>query len=452
MPLKIRSIYFKVVMRKMKKLTGWGRFPSITANEVFPNSELELLEVLNKNESYIARGNGRSYGDSSINKDLTVTMLKLNKLIDWDSESGELVAEAGLMIADIIDIFLPRGWFPHVIAGTKFITLGGAIACDVHGKNHHRVGSFGNFVNWIDIINEKNQIVRCSRTENPELFHWTIGGMGLTGVILRCSIQLKKLETGWIKQRVVVNHTFSETLESFSENNDSTYSVAWLDCLSSGKAFGRSILILGEHATKSDMKGRELLFPERQHRNISLCSDMPSALLNNFTVSLFNNLYFNLNKFQSKPLIDWDKYFFPLDSIGNWNRLYGSKGFFQFQCILPKESSLEGYKKILKLIQKGSSGSFLGVIKKFGLGNNSLSFPMEGFTLALDFKATSRNLKVAEELTKIVNHFGGKIYLAKDSFMDRKLFFPQVNKDLRKEFLIFRNKSVKSQQSIRINL
>ena len=175
---------------------------------------------------------------------LTITMTEMNKFIEWNQESGELIAESGVLIADVIDAFLPRGWFPYVTPGTKFVTLGGAIACDVHGKNHHKEGSFGNYVNWIEILNQNNQIIRCSLYENPELFRWTIGGMGLTGIIIRCSIQLKKVETGWIKQQTIVNNNLNETLQSFYKHQDATYSVAWIDCLASGKSFGRSILML----------------------------------------------------------------------------------------------------------------------------------------------------------------------------------------------------------------
>ena len=207
----------------MNELSGWGRFPKIKTKELIPQSESELLEILRHSESYIPRGNGRSYGDSAINKNLTVTMTRMNRFLKWNQESGELVAESGVLISDIIDTFLPRGWFPSVTPGTKFVTLGGAIACDVHGKNHHKDGSFGNFVNWIEIFNNKNEIVRCSPNENSELFHWTIGGMGLTGVIIRCSIQLKKVESGWIKQQTVVNNNFNETLKSFYEQKEATY-------------------------------------------------------------------------------------------------------------------------------------------------------------------------------------------------------------------------------------
>jgi FAD/FMN-containing dehydrogenase len=440
---------FKV---NIKELSGWGRYPKIKTTELMPNSESQLLEILRHSESYIARGNGRSYGDSSINKDLTITMTRMNRFFEWNQENGELIAESGVLIADIIDTLLPRGWFPYVTPGTKFITLGGAIASDVHGKNHHLEGSFGNHINWIDIVNDKNEIIRCSKSENTDLFHWTIGGMGLTGVIVRCSIQLKKIESGWIKQKTIVNHNFNETLQSFYDHQDATYSVAWIDCLATGKSFGRSILMLGEHATAIEVREKSLIYPKRKNQKISFFFDAPSFLLNNLSVSLFNKLYFFLNKNKQSDYVDWDSYFYPLDTIGDWNRMYGKGGLFQFQCLLSNESSSEGYKQILSVIQKKSSGSFLAVLKQFGSGNNNLSFPREGFTLALDFKATNKNIEVAKELTDIINDLGGSIYLAKDAVMDSRHFDHQISKEHKVEFSKFRHNSITSQQSIRIKL
>lgn len=439
-------MYFNI---DMNELSGWGRFPKIQTRELIPKSESELIEILRHCESYIPRGNGRSYGDSAINNNLTITMTRMNRFLRWNQESGELVAESGTLIADIIDTFLPKGWFPYVTPGTKFVTLGGAIACDVHGKNHHKEGSFGNYINWIEIINEKNEVIKCSPSENSELFHWTIGGMGLTGIIIRCAIQLKKVESGWIKQNTIVNNNLKETLQSFYDYQDATFSVAWIDCLATGKSFGRSILMIGEHAKEDELYAKTIIYPKRKNQKISLPFDGPSFLLNNFTVSLFNKLYFNLKKNRQSSYVDWDTYFYPLDSIGDWNRMYGKRGFFQFQCVLPKEYSEDGYTKILSTIQNKSSGSFLAVLKDFSSGNGHLSFPREGLTLALDFKASKKNIAVGKELIDIVNDLGGSFYLAKDAIMDAAQFKQSYDKD---EFLMYRNSSINSEQSTRIEL
>jgi len=433
----------------MKEISGWGRFPKIKTKEMMPQFESELIKILKTNNSYVPRGNGRSYGDSAINKNLTINLTQMNRYLHWDSENGDLIAESGVLIADIVNTFLPRGWCLHVTPGTKFVTLGGAIACDVHGKNHNKEGSFGNHVNWIEIINEKNEVIRCSPDENSEIFYWTIGGMGLTGFIIRCSIKLKKVESGWIKQKTVVNMNLNETFQSFYESQDSTYSVAWMDCLSSGKSFGRSILMLGEHAQKNEVPKKSVTYPKRKDQKITVPFDAPSFLLNNSTISLFNQFYFNLSKKNQTSLVDWDTYFYPLDSIGKWNRMYGKRGFFQFQCLLSSNLSKKGYAKILSTIQNKSSGSFLAVLKYFGSGNGHLSFPKEGFSLALDFKASRKNIEVGKELADIVNDFGGSFYLAKDAILKDYQFKKSLNKD---GFLKHRNSSINSEQSKRIKL
>ena len=433
----------------MKLLTGWGRFPKIFSKELLPKSESELFEILQRNDSFIARGNGRSYGDSSINQNLTINMTKMNRFLEWNLQSGELVAESGVLIADIIDTFLSKGWFPFVTPGTKYITLGGAIACDVHGKNHHREGSFGNYVNWIDIVNNKNEIIRCSPIKNAKLFHWTIGGMGLTGVIVRCSIQLKKVDSGWIKQKNLANNNLSETLQSFFDNKDSTYSVAWIDCLASGNSLGRSILMLGEHTKKIDSLNKVIRYPKKKKKKFSFFFDLPSFLLNNLTVALFNKFYFISNRNKNSFLIDWDTFFYPLDSIGNWNRMYGKNGFFQLQFVLPKKNVQKGLKNILSIIQKKSSGSFLAVLKNLGPGNGFMSFSKEGLTLALDFKATKKNVKVGKELIDIVNDLGGSFYLAKDSIMSSVQYNRSFDK---REFLKYRSNTISSEQSKRLDL
>ena len=238
-------------------------------------------------------------------------------------------------------------------------------------------------------------------------------------------------------------------MQSFYDHQNATYSVAWIDCLAVGKSFGQSILMLGEHAKKDDLKSKFITYPRRKNHKISFCFDAPGFLLNNFTVSIFNKVYLYFNKYKKSSYVEWDSYFYPLDSVGDWNRMYGKKGFFQFQCILPKEKSAKGYKKILKIIQKKSSGSFLAVLKNFGSGNDYMSFPREGLTLALDFKASKTNIAVGRELADIVNDLGGSFYLAKDSILDADQFKQGFDKE---EFLKFRNSKINSVQSNRLKL
>ena len=229
------------------KLSGWGRFPEIDAQVAVPRSADELLKLIQQGKA-IARGNGRAYGDSAVSASNTIHMKHFNRMLAFDAKSGQLVAEAGVLLADVIEAFLPRGWFPAVTPGTKFVTLGGMIAADVHGKNHHKDGSFGTYVDWIDVATADGTVQRCSKTEDTELFEWTIGGMGLTGVMLRAAIRLRPVSSAWIEQRTLVANNIKHAIELFEQSQDATYSVAWIDCLQTGPAVGRSLVMLGEHA------------------------------------------------------------------------------------------------------------------------------------------------------------------------------------------------------------
>ncbi len=415
----------------LKKISGWGKYPKIYSNMVAPKSFNSLMEILlSKPNSFIARGNGRSYGDAAINKELTIKMTNLNKIESFNVNSGEVIAESGVLISDLINRCLPQGWFPFVVAGTKFITLGGAIACDVHGKNHHNDGSFGKYVKWIEIIDEDNKILRCSKNENKKLFEWTIGGMGFTGIITKCCIQLMKIETSWINKNTIKNRNLNETLNSFDQYQSHHYSVAWIDCGAKGKNFGRSILFTGSHATYSDI-GKKRPLKLISNKLISLNFNPPSFLINQLTVSLFNKIYFLMHKSKRNYLINYEKYFFPLDSINGWNNIYGKKGFFQFQCVIPTKSSTKALNEILHTIQKFNSNSFLSVLKKFGNGNGQLSFPVQGYTISLDFKMSNKNISLANKLHSIVEKYSGRVYLAKDALHNHDRFFSEKIREMK---------------------
>ena len=219
------------------KLSGWGRYPAINAKLSTPRSDTEVFKLLEKGNA-IARGNGRAYGDSAVSRTNTIHMKHFNRMLDFNADSGQLVTEAGVLLADVIKVFLPRGWFPVVTPGTKFVTIGGMIAADVHGKNHHKDGSFGTYVDWIDVANADSTLQRCSKTQNTDLFEWTIGGMGLTGVILRAAIRLRPVSSAWIEQRTLVANNIKHAIELFEQSQDATYSVAWIDCLQKGQHWG----------------------------------------------------------------------------------------------------------------------------------------------------------------------------------------------------------------------
>jgi FAD/FMN-containing dehydrogenase len=402
------------------KLSGWGRYPVLEAQTLAPRNIAALRELVLSEPSLIARGNGRAYGDSAINRAATIEMRHLNRMIAFDPQAGQLVAETGVLLGDIITAFLPHGWFHLVTPGTKFVTLGGAIAADVHGKSHHKDGSFRACVDWIDVMGPDGEIQRCSSEEDPTLFDYTLGGMGLTGIILRAAIRLRPVETAWIRQTTFAATNLAATIAAFEDSQAATYSVAWIDCLSTGAKLGRSLVMLGEHASRSDLppdrEGSPLQIKPK--RKLSVPIDSPAFVLNRFTVRAFNALYYWAGARKTcVELVDWDSYFYPLDSILGWNRIYGRKGFAQYQCVLPLDRSEAGLSALLGEIAKAGSGSFLAVLKRFGQQDSAFSFPMEGYTLALDFPMTAKTLALLERLDKITIKHGGRFYLAKDSRM-----------------------------------
>lgn len=401
------------------KLSGWGRFPVHETQLHAPRSEAALRDRLRQGP-LIARGAGRAYGDSAVGAPATVDMRHFDRMLAFDGVTGQLVAEAGVRLADVISAFLPRGWFPAVTPGTKYVTLGGMIAADVHGKNHHKVGSAGRFIDWIDVMDADGDVRRCSPQQNPELFDWTIGGMGLTGVILRAATRLTPVETGWIRQTLAPAADLQAAMEVFEAHSDATYSVAWIDCLATGPKLGRSLVMLGEHARLSDLppadRADALSLFARKPLRVPFVA--PGGLLNRWTVGAFNALYFaNGQRKAGDSLVDWNSYFYPLDAFQDWNRIYGPKGFAQFQCVLPLESSAAGLRSLLMAIAQAGAGSFLAVLKRFGEQAGRFSFPMPGYTLALDFAVNPRTLALMNELDRIVLDHGGRFYLAKDSRM-----------------------------------
>lgn len=407
------------------KLSGWGRYPVLEARTHRPRSVEALRQLVVSEPHLIARGNGRAYGDSAINPAASVRMEHFNRMLAFDPTSGQLVAEAGVLLGDIIAAFLPRGWFPMVTPGTKFVTLGGAIAADVHGKNHHRDGSFRACVDWIDVMGAGGETTRCSETSDPTLFDLTLGGMGLTGVVLRAAIRLRPVETAWIRQTTIAAPNLEAAMATFEAAMGTTYSVAWIDCLGTGASLGRSVVMLGEHAVVDDMpddrRTDPFRIPARRTANVPI--DLPGVTLNRYSIRLFNALYHRAGRRRSGvQLVDWDRYFYPLDAILGWNRIYGRKGFVQFQCVLPLPESKVGLAALLREIARAGQGAFLAVLKRFGAQDSAFSFPMEGYTLALDFPVSATTLALLDRLDRITIDHGGRFYLAKDSRMSAATF------------------------------
>lgn len=404
-------------------ISGWGRYPREDCVVTSPRCEEELRGLLGK-APLIARGNGRGYGDCAQNRANTVDMRRFDRMLAFDPASGLIVVEAGVLLKDIIDCFLPRGWFPPVTPGTKFVTVGGMVAADVHGKNHHRDGAFGAFVDWLDLLDAGGDVRRCSPAENADLFAWTIGGMGLTGVILRVAFRLRPVESGWIRQRTISARNLDTAIALFEEHAAATYSVAWIDCLAGGARLGRSAIMLGEHAPVRDLPDRLRAAPYRtsRRRMLDVPMDFPPALLNRVTLKAFNALYHRRQAgMRGERLVDWDSYFYPLDALGHWNRIYGARGFLQFQCALPLAAARSGLTELLRATSQSGQGSFLAVLKRLGARpGGAFSFPLEGYTLALDFPVSRRTLDLMARLDEIVVAHGGRFYLAKDSRMSAR--------------------------------
>ncbi|GLQ16267.1 FAD-binding oxidoreductase [Maritalea porphyrae] len=439
------------------KLSGWGGFPSHETRLVAPRSITQLVDAVHDGNA-IARGNGRAYGDSAIGSNTTINMRHFNHMIAFNAQTGVLETEAGVLLSDIIDAFLPRGWFPYVTPGTKYVSVGGIIAADVHGKNHHKDGSLRNFVDWLEVMGPSGEIVRCSPTQNEELFGWTVGGMGLTGIIVRAAIRLRPVESGWIKQRTIVAENIDAAIDIFEDNSDASYSVAWIDCLSTADKAGRSVIMLGEHASMNDLDDKTRRRPHAlaTKGKLSVPFHFPSWVLNQFSVRAFNSVYFRNLKWQiGEQLLSWDKYFYPLDAINGWNKIYGRKGFMQFQCTLPLASSREALHEILGKISSTGSGSFLSVLKRFGAQEGGISFPMEGYTLALDFPVSKKTIELMSQLDEITLKYGGRFYLAKDSRMSAATLDSSDNRS--KHFATWRaenglNTTFQSVQSQRLGL
>ncbi|MBL6448903.1 FAD-binding oxidoreductase [Fulvivirga sp. 29W222] len=372
---------------------------------------------------WIARGMGRCYGDASLGQNVLST-LKYNKVTFFDVQSGVIECQAGFTLDEVLQLAVPKGWFLPVTPGTKFVSLGGAVASDIHGKNHHKEGSFSRHTLNIKVLCGDGKIYECSRTENSDLFEATCGGMGLTGVILSVRFQLKKISTSYITQKQIKASNLDELIVLFEKYKEYTYSVAWVDCLARGKKFGRSILMLGEHSELDELKGSKTKAPLKVHSEagLNIPFNFPSFVLNKYSIKLFNFAYYhkNLKKLQEN-IVHYDGFFYPLDNIRNWNRMYGKPGFLQYQFVLPLDQ-IDGLKVIMNRIAEKKQGSFLSVLKVFGAQNDLISFPEEGYTLALDFPITDSLLEFLDELDKIVEDCGGRIYLTKDARMNKDFF------------------------------
>ncbi len=410
-------------------LTGWGRTAPTRATVHRPEST-RAVEVLLKTadeRGAIARGLGRSYGDAAQNAGGHVLdMTAADRVLAVDLPTGEIEVEAGISLDRLMHLFVPLGLFVPVTAGTRYVTVGGAIAADIHGKNHHRAGSFSQHVRWLDLLTADGQVRRVGPEEEPDLFWATVGGMGLTGVILRARVRMKPVETS----QVLVDTDRTPDLDALMSLLTETdhlydYSVAWIDCVARGKRMGRSVLTRGRFARRDELPASKRTDPLRYRGSVKLSAPdlFPPGLLNLATVAAFNEVWYRKaprrrrDELQSIPT-----FFHPLDGVGHWNRVYGPRGFVQYQFVVPfgQEDAL---REAMLRISSSGTASFLAVLKRFGEGNpGMLSFPSPGWTLALDIPVVRGLAALLDELDELVVAADGRIYLAKDSRVRPELF------------------------------
>ncbi len=412
----------------MTRNLSWGRYPDVKLAQLPMNWQDDPWPSSERG-SLLAHGQGRSYGDVALNEGGVLLMTEaMNRFIAFDREQGILRCEAGVTFAAILNLIVPHGWFLPVTPGTKFVSVGGAVANDVHGKNHHKAGTFGCYVTQIGLRRSDDAFLILSPSQNQDLFEATIGGLGLTGLMVWVEFRLKKISNTLIDQHV---EKFAN-LDQFFALSETTaqdweYTVAWVDCLAKGSSLGRGIFFRGNHATAT----RRLKEPRDYGKpRLSMPLDLPGFALNHLTINLFNRVYFNLPRRQQST-VHFDPFFYPLDKIAQWNRMYGRKGFFQYQCVIPSEHAKDAMPRILQTIAGSGQGSFLSVLKVFGdvSSPGMLSFPRSGVTLALDFANRGEKTRaLLAQLDKITLAEGGAVYPAKDACMSAQAFqqfYPQ---------------------------
>ena len=408
---------------------SWGRYPHFE-QEVYgaywPEEVPGILEecaIANSEVTEagapgsLAFGMGRSYGDSCLAvTDKVVGMRGMDRILAADWKTGVITAQAGLTLDSLIRTAIPRGWFPQVTPGTRFVTLGGAVANDVHGKNHHVKGTFGAHVRQLTLFRSDEGPVSCSRDERPDLFAATVGGLGLTGIILSVEMQLRSVNSSQIVQRSWRFANLDEFFDLTSEHDPGhEYTVAWIDCAAGGENTGRGHYMAGDHAEEG-----QLAVADNSRFSIPLVP--PISMVNKLTLRAFNRFYYTRHPAgEQKKRIEYAPFFYPLDGILHWNRMYGRKGFQQYQCVVPRTPARDVIRAILKEISRSETGSFLSVLKQFGdrVSPGLLSFPLPGVTLALDFPQRAEvNSRLFGRLNAMVHEAGGRLYPAKDAQMN----------------------------------
>lgn len=421
-------------------LRGWGRATASSATLERPSSLDDVAEALASSgrRGVIARGLGRSYGDAAQNAGGQVlSMTGLRRVRAFDPTTGLVVAEAGCSVAQLLGTAVPAGWWLPAAPGTRFVTLGGAVANDVHGKAHHREGSIRHAVRSLELLTPSGGVAVVAPATTPELFAATLGGLGLTGIVLTVTLQLRRIETAWMRVRTERAASLNDALGQMASSDPAPYSVAWVDCLAGGRGLGRSVLTWAEHARLDDLPSaharRPLRFAPRQW--LAVPPGVPDGVLGRRLAAAFNTARFaRAPRRETERLVPLAESFWPLDAVLGWNRLYGPRGFVQYQLAVPDgaEAVLE---EVVSALARARCPCFLGVLKRLGAGGGMLSFPIPGWTLAVDIPADRPGLgRLLDGFDELVAAAGGRVYLAKDARLRRGPFeamYPELGSWLR---------------------
>ena len=442
--------------RPMRGMQAWGRLSNDPHHVVMLSDRFALTsEWAQQHQAStpaLPHGMGRSYGDVCLNPESTLwNTTGLNKFIHFDAATGWLTAEAGVLLQDIQQTFVPRGWMLPVTPGTQYVTLGGAIANDVHGKNHHVMGTFGEHVQSLRLLRTDGKLQEISLSAQPDWFQATVGGLGLTGLITQATMALRPVHSAWLDTETLPYQTLDEFF-ALSDTSEAQweYTVSWVDCLSGRDV--RGIFMRANHPSAQAVQEANLGNAARVATARSMPFTPPMSLVNGWSLRAFNTAYYHLQKVnQGRRWQHHQPFFYPLDHVREWNRMYGPKGFYQYQCVVPRTDARDAVQAMMDAIARDGQGSFLAVLKTFGARPpvGWLSFPMEGVTLALDFpNGGERTLALQNTLDAIVREAGGRLYPAKDARMSREMFeagYPNLSK-----FLPFRDPGFSSAMSRRL--
>ncbi len=400
--------------------TSWGRYPQVDQQSVRLGWRGDDFPQVTDATRLLPVGNRRSYGDSCSNDGgVILDATGLDRMIHFDATSGVIRCEAGVLLSDLLEVVVPAGWFLPVVPGTRFVTVGGAVANDIHGKNHHRSGTFGCHVRALELLRSDGERLRASGSENSDWFAATIGGLGLTGLMTWVEFQLKPIASAYIVQRSTCFADLDGFFEQSAAADEHEYSVAWVDCRGSGPRLGRGVFFSGDTATSAPVNADN-------QRRLSLPFVPPVSLVGRLSVAVLNTLYYQ--RYAAAPslqTVHYAPFFFPLDAVDHWNRAYGPKGFLQYQCVVPEADDKAVIAELLAAIAAAGAGSFLAVLKRFGRHRSPglLSFPRPGVTLALDFPIAGRTtFDLLDRLDEIVCAAGGAVYPAKDARMSAHAF------------------------------